>query len=112
MDKIELILDAAKLLLKIAKDLKLLAGDIEAVCTTVSDGLSKDIQPELPVAEEKKTSVTLEQVRSVLAEKSRDGYTAEVKELIAKYGASRLSDIDPKDFEAVLKEAEVLDHAG
>ena len=35
--------------------------------------------------------------------KSQAGYTAEVRAIVTKYGASRLSDIDPKDFAAVLK---------
>ncbi len=30
--------------------------------------------------------------------------------LVTKYGASRLSDIDPKDFAAVLKDAEAIEN--
>ena len=52
--------------------------------------------------------VTLEQVRALLAEKSRDGYTAEVRALLEKHGAARLSDIDPSEYPALLTEAEVL----
>ena len=60
-------------------------------------------------AEEKKPE--LEDVRAVLAEKSRAGYTAEVRALLQKYGAAKLSLVDPKDYEALLKDAEVLSHA-
>jgi len=49
--------------------------------------------------------VTLEQVRAVLAEKSRSGHTAEVRELLQKHGAAKLSEIDPSEFEALLGEA-------
>lgn len=52
--------------------------------------------------------VTFVQLRSRLSEISRSGKTAEVKELIAKYGASKLSDIAESDYGAVLAEAEGL----
>lgn len=54
------------------------------------------------------TTITLEQVRSVLAEKSRAGFTAEVKNLLLKNGAEKLSAIDPDKYSALLAEAEVL----
>ena len=62
-------------------------------------------------AEEKKPELKLEDVRAVLAEKSRAGFTAEVRALLQKYGATKLSLVDPKDYEALLKDAEVLSHA-
>lgn len=52
--------------------------------------------------------VSLEEVRAVLAEKSRAGKTAAVKELLHKHGADRLSDIDPNEFVALLADAEVI----
>lgn len=36
--------------------------------------------------------------------------SAEVRAIVTKYGASRLSDIDPKDFAAVLKDAEAIEN--
>lgn len=61
--------------------------------------------------EEAKPVLTLEEVRTVLAEKSRNGFTAEIKELLKKYGASKLSEVDSKDYEALLKDTEVLNNA-
>ena len=55
-----------------------------------------------------KPALTLEEVRAVLADKSRAGHTAEIRELLKKYGASKLSLVDPKYYEALLREAEVL----
>ena len=52
--------------------------------------------------------LTLEEVRAVLAEKSRSGHTEEVRELLAKHGADKLSEIDPAEYPALLAEAEVL----
>ena len=61
--------------------------------------------------EEKKPELKLEDVRAVLAEKSRAGHTAAIRTLLQKYGASKLSAVDPKHYEALLKDAEVLDDA-
>lgn len=55
-----------------------------------------------------KPTLTLEEVRAVLADKSRAGHTAEIRELLKKYGASKLSLVDPKDYESLLRETEVL----
>lgn len=52
--------------------------------------------------------LTLEEVRAVLAEKSRNGHTAKIRELLEKHGAAKLSEIDPKKYAALLAEAEVL----
>jgi len=53
-------------------------------------------------------ALTLEEVRAVLAEKSRNGHTAKVRELLEKHGASKLSEIDPDKYAALLADAEVL----
>ena len=53
-------------------------------------------------------TVTFVQLRSRLSEISRSGHTAEVKELIAKYGADKLSDLAESDYAALLAEAEGL----
>ena len=58
--------------------------------------------------EEPKPEVKLEDVRAVLAEKSRAGHTAAVRALLQKYGAAKLSEIDPANYEALLQDAEVI----
>lgn len=55
-----------------------------------------------------KKALSLIDVRAVLSDKSRNGYTADVKALLLKYGTDKLSDINPSDYEALLSEAEVL----
>ena len=64
---------------------------------------------ESPAKEEKKPELKLENVRAVLAEKSRAGHTAAIRTLLQKYGAKKLSGVDPKHYEALLKDAEELD---
>ena len=56
-------------------------------------------------------ALTLEQVRAVLADKSRMGFTAEIRSLLQKYGAAKLSGIDPIHYTALIAEAEVLTDA-
>ena len=67
--------------------------------TTVTEEQSK-------TAEEK--VLTLEEVRAFLAEKSRAGFTDQIREILVKHGAEKLSAVNPSEYEAVLKEAEVL----
>lgn len=56
-------------------------------------------------------SYTKEDVRGVLAAKSAAGFKKEVKELLEKFGAQQLKQIDPKNYAAILKEAEVIGNA-
>lgn len=63
---------------------------------------------EQPAPAEKTETVNFVQLRSRLSEISRAGHTQEVKELIVKYGAEKLSDIAEADYAAVLAEAEGL----
>ena len=52
-------------------------------------------------------TATLEEARILLSRKARNGYRAEVKALLTKYGYEKLTDIsDPKIFGALLEEAE------
>lgn len=52
--------------------------------------------------------VAVEDIRVVLAEKSQEGKTKEIKELLGKYGAAKLSAVEEKDYPALLAEAKVL----
>ena len=55
---------------------------------------------------------TLEEVRGILAEKSRTGYRAEVKAILTAHGVRQLSEItDPEELAAVVAEAEVIGNA-
>ena len=108
MDREKMILDAAQHVLKVVEDMRRLSDSIQAACDVFMEGLSeeapKEIEEEPKAREEPK--VSLEMVRGVLAQKSQSGFSAEVRAIIQKSGASRLSEIDPKDYAAVLKEAE------
>ena len=54
------------------------------------------------------SNLTLEKVRGILADKSRNGFTGEIRELLEKYGGSKLSEISPDHYAELLKDAEGL----
>ena len=98
-------------------ELDLCVGELRSAAqslNSVADSLTalfSGSQPESSVQPESKPTskpLTLEDVRAVLAEKSRNGHTAKVRELLEKHGAAKLSEIDPQKYAALLAEAEVL----
>ena len=122
-----------KLLLDVIGDLRSLANSLQAFADAVADNetaeeeLTTTKEPEkagktgkaaaknaakkeakAAKHEPEEKPLTLEEVRAVLAEKSRSGHTEEVRELLAKHGADKLSEIDPAEYAALLAEAEVL----
>ena len=64
--------------------------------------------PNVDIPEAKTYSFT--DVRGALAAKSKEGYKEEVRSLIAKYGAEKLSDVDPKDYAALMTDVGGLTH--
>lgn len=55
--------------------------------------------------------LTLEAVRAVLADKSRSGFTTQIRSLLQKYGADKLSGIDPVNYKELLEDVEGLTDA-
>lgn len=78
--------------------------------------VEKEVQaPKEKVTDKKEVSqkqetkeITLEEVRGVLAKLSKDGKQAEVKELIKKFGAKKLTDIPKDKYPELLEEAEMI----
>ncbi len=109
-----------KLLLDVIEDIRSLADSLQAVATALGQNDPEDAAAPAPTpatppapapAAPPPKAITLEEVRAVLAERSHDGYTAEVRGLLQKYGAEKLSGVDPKRYAALLEDAEVLGHA-
>ena len=114
--------DTTRLLLEGAKGLKSLAEALERVAGQVSKqdiaspASQEDIQPDLfdqqpditaaPKKEEIPLSLT--DVRKILAEKSREGYTEQVRMLLGKYGAEKLSAIEAANYKDLADEAKCL----
>ena len=84
---------------EIAEEIRAMAGCTETVMPTSGQPAAMPdggMQP------------TLEQVRAVLADKSRSGHTAKVRELLERHGATRLSEVNPDRYAELLADAEVL----
>ncbi len=89
-------------------ELKSAAQSLNAVAESLTILFSGNEPVEAAQPEPAVKPVTLEQVRAVLAEKSHNGFTAEVRGLLEKHGASKLSQIDPVNYAALLVDAEAL----
>lgn len=59
-------------------------------------------------AADSKKAVAIEDVRAVMAQKTQEGKSQEIKDLLQKYGAVKLSAVSPAHYPAFLKEAGVL----
>ena len=103
-----------KLLLDVAEDIRSLADSLQTLANAISEdnvadeSLATSVEP---VAKPPVT-VTLEQVRAVLAEKSHDGLTEQVRGLLQKYGAQKLSAIASERYADLLRDAKELNDAG
>ena len=81
-----------------------------AVISDAADWLSGAFNANAPAPKEE-PAPTLEAVRAVLAEKSRAGFTAQIRSLLQKYGASKLSEIGPTRYGELLADVEGLTDA-
>ncbi|MDG6143167.1 rRNA biogenesis protein rrp5 [Lactococcus formosensis] len=102
-----------KLLLQVTDDVQALADSLRELVEAMQSGEPEQVESAKPQVKEKPVEAevkqpTLEEVRGLLARKSQEGKSSEVKALIEKFGASRLSKIQPESYLAVMAEAEVL----
>jgi hypothetical protein len=69
-----------------------------------AEGKSKS--PEVPVTEAapKETIPTLEEVRALMAAKNREGHREAVKAILNKFGAQKLTALDPSYYKKVMQE--------
>lgn len=67
----------------------------------------KQAQPEKAEVQQE-SPATLEGIRALMAQKTQEGKSKEIKELLQKYGAAKLSAVKPEDYPALMQEAQVL----
>ena len=89
-------------------EIRTVAEHLINIANTMTKLFSQPAETNETPAPEKPKPLTLEQVRGVLADKSRDGFTAEVRLLLEKYGGNKLSEISPDRYAELLKDAEGL----
>lgn len=107
MSRIKLLLDVVNDMESLTESLRTLANVI-ASDEPSAESVEKPTPQETPEVKPKAKTISVEDVRAMLTPISQSGKTAQVKELLIKYGADRLSDIDPERYEALLADAEVL----
>ena len=90
------------------KNINNILKDVIKKLTDLSESLNEK-EADAPKVEVAK-KYTLEEVRRTLAELSRDGFTAQVRELLQKHGANKLSEIKEEEYELLMKEAGELKH--
>lgn len=101
------------LLLNMAENLRSLADSVQDIAETIASNEPAEVvqlAATTPANEAKPVikKITLEEVRAALADKSQQGFTAGVRALLEKYGAPKLSQIDPANYAALLADAEGL----
>ena len=79
-------------------------------CGETIISIAEALKELLPAKESPKGTppLTLEDVRHELALLAQSGFSQEIKELIARHGASRLSDVDASQYATLLAEAKGL----
>lgn len=88
------------------RELRDIASSINEIANWLTDAFgSADDTEDAPTPAK---TYSLEEVRAILAEKSRDGFTAQIRDLLQKYGAIKLSEVDPTRYGGLVADAEVL----
>lgn len=91
--------------MEIKEDAENLASSIGVLLTALES--DEELHKEEKVKQEEKT-YEIEDVRKILADKSRLGHTAKIRELLEKYGAKKLSEIDPSNYKVLVADVEKL----
>ena len=94
-----------KLLMEIKEDAENLASSIGVLLTALES--DEEVPKEEKVKQERKI-YEIEDVRKILADKSRLGHTAKIRELLEKYGAKKLSEIDSGNYKDLVADVEKL----
>ena len=99
-------------LLRIAEGFSIVAEGLRGLAK--AEGGSKTAekaqkaQPSTTEKAQQEKPATLEGIRALMAQKTQEGKSKEIKELLQKYGAVKLSAVKPEDYPALMQEAQVL----
>ena len=105
-------------LLRIAEGFSIVAEGLR--CLAKAEGGTKEkavkaqkqdaakAQQESVAEVQQESPATLEGIRALMAQKTQEGKSKEIKELLQKYGAAKLSAVKPEDYPALMQEAQVL----
>ncbi len=94
-----------ELLVKVVDDINKVRAELKSKTTAEAKVVEATTEAAIELV-----PITFEEVRTRLAELSRDGKTAQVRELITKFGATKLSEVDKKHYPAIMDGAVEIDH--
>ncbi len=101
-------------LLKIAEGFSIVAEGLRGLAKAEGGTKEKTVKAQKAEKQESVAEVqqespaTLEGIRALMAQKTQEGKSKEIKELLQKYGAAKLSAVKPEDYPALMQEAQVL----
>lgn len=95
-----------KLLMEIKEDAENLASSIGVLLKALES--DEEVPKEGEEVKQEEKTYEIEDVRKILADKSRLGHTAKIRELLEKYGAKKLSEIEPSNYEDLIADVEKL----
>ena len=95
-----------KLLMEIKEDAENLASSIGVLLKALES--DEEVPKEGEEVKQEEKTYEIEDVRKILADKSRLGHTAKIRELLEKYGAKKLSEIEPSNYEDLVEDVEKL----
>ena len=107
--------------LSVVEDIRCLADSLQSLCEVMAEEKLEQtfVEEKSEVVEDESTelltnstkekkTITLEEVRGVLAKKAQEGKQAEVRGLIKTYGVSKLSEVEAKHYVELMMKAEEL----
>ena len=91
--------------MEIKEDAENLASSIGVLLTALE---SDEELPKEEKAKQEEKTYEIEDVRKILADKSRLGHTAKIRKFLEKYGAKKLSEIEPSNYKDLVADVEKL----
>lgn len=92
--------------MEIKEDAENLASSIGILLTALES--DEEVPKEGEEVKQNEKTYEIEDVRKILADKSRLGHTAKIRELLEKYGAKKLSEIEPSNYKDLVADVEKL----
>ena len=93
------------------KELRDIAASINDIANYLTGLFNADAENAAdPAPAVPEPQLAFEDVRAILAAKSRDGFTTQIRALLQKYGSQKLSKIDPVNYKSLVEDAEGLTH--
>jgi len=94
----------------VGRSLKQCGEQLLQLTNNIKEAFSEPCAPVPESSGQTTTTYSFTDVRGALASKSNEGFKNEVKALIEKYGASKLSEINPEDYNALMEDVGGLSH--